>query len=259
MSSKFAGSDGEQVQFAEDFEELADWFSTLIIRFANFELTKERVLQIWKLHPTFFFFFFFFFFFQYWVFFRSVHEKLTSVVVVGLQKSEVSEFEVGSFFSSSSLTDFRLWSSGLQISSYFGLLVITRFLCCYHLCVLCFFFFFINFFKPPFRFVHFSEFTKHLIFVFWDCCSHFLCFCVCWFVTTFVIYFVCLCVCVWFCCSFCNFYVFFIFSQFLLQFLSIMIFFSYCNFYMSWFVWFFVANLMFVNFCLSFCCNFYVC
>jgi hypothetical protein len=24
MSSKFAGSDGEQVQFAEDFEELAD-------------------------------------------------------------------------------------------------------------------------------------------------------------------------------------------------------------------------------------------
>ncbi len=56
----------------------------------------------------FFFFFLFLFFFQYWVFFRSVHEKLTSVVVVGLQKSEVSEFEVGSFFSSSSLTDFRL-------------------------------------------------------------------------------------------------------------------------------------------------------
>jgi hypothetical protein len=36
--------------------------------------------------------------FQYWVFFRSVREKLTSVVVVGLQRSEISEFEVGSFF-----------------------------------------------------------------------------------------------------------------------------------------------------------------
>jgi len=67
------------------------------------------------------------------------------------------------------------------------------------------------------------------------------------------------CVCVWFCCSFCKLYVFFIFSQFLLQFFSILIFFSYCNFYVSWFVWAFVANLMFVNFCLSFCCNFYVC
>jgi len=52
------------------------------------------------------------------------------------------------------------------------------------------------YFKPPFRFVHFFEFTEHLISVFWDCCSHFLCFCVCWFVTAFVIYFVCLCVCV---------------------------------------------------------------
>lgn len=85
--------------------------------------------------------------------------------------------------SSSSLTDFRLWSSGLQISSYFELLVITRFLCCDHPCVLCFFalgggFFF--FFSPPFRFVHFSEFTEHLISVFWDCCS-LLCFWVCWF------------------------------------------------------------------------------
>jgi len=57
MSSKFVGSDGEQVQFVEDFEELADWFPTLIIRFANFELAKERVLQIWKLHPVFLFFF----------------------------------------------------------------------------------------------------------------------------------------------------------------------------------------------------------
>ncbi len=61
MSSKFAGSDGEQVQFVKDFEELADWFPTLIIRFANFELAKERVLRIWKLHPVFLFFFFFFF------------------------------------------------------------------------------------------------------------------------------------------------------------------------------------------------------
>jgi hypothetical protein len=59
-----------------------------------------------------------------------------------------------------------------------------------------FFFFLINFFKPPFWFVRFSEFTEHLISVFWDCCSHFLCFCVCWFVIAFVIYFVCLCVCV---------------------------------------------------------------
>ncbi len=74
-----------------------------------------------------------------------------------------------------------------------------------------------------------------------------------------VILCVCVCVCVWFCCSFCKFYVFFIFSQFLLQFFSILIFFSYCNFYVSWFVWVFVANLMSVNFCLSFCCNFYVC
>ncbi len=41
--------------------------------------------------------------------------------------------------SSSSLTDFRLRSSGLRISSYFELLVITRFLCCDHLCVFCFF------------------------------------------------------------------------------------------------------------------------
>jgi len=67
----------------------------------------------------------------------SVREKLTFVVVVGLQRSEVSKFEVGSFFffksdwfstliirdlkfrnsklaafsSSSNLADFRLWSS----------------------------------------------------------------------------------------------------------------------------------------------------
>ncbi len=92
--------------------------------------------------------------------------------------------------------------------------------------------------------------------MFWDYCSHFLCFCVCWFVTTFVIYFVCVCV---ISLQFCNFYVFFIFSQLLLQFLSILIFFSHCNFYVSWFFWVFVANLMFVNFCLSFCYNFYVC
>jgi len=42
---------------------------------------------------------FFFFFFQCWVFFRSIREKLTFVVVVvGLQRSEVSEFKVGSLF-----------------------------------------------------------------------------------------------------------------------------------------------------------------
>jgi len=36
----------------------SNWFPTLIIRFANFELAKERVLQIWKLHPIFLFFYF---------------------------------------------------------------------------------------------------------------------------------------------------------------------------------------------------------
>jgi hypothetical protein len=53
--------------------------------------------------------------------------------------------------------------------------------------------------------------------------------------------------------------VFLILSQFLLQFTSILIFFSYCNFYVCQFVLVFVANLMCVNLCLSFCCNFYVC
>jgi hypothetical protein len=108
-----------------------------------------------------------------------------------------------------------------------------------------FLFFYINFFKPPFRFVHFSEFTEHLISVFWDCCSHFLCLCVYWFVTAFVIYFVCLCVCV-----------------ILLQFLQFL-----CVFY---FLSIFVAIFEYIVFCqllrflcelicLSFCCKSYVC
>jgi hypothetical protein len=123
-------------------------------------------------------------------------------------------------------------------------------LCCDHLCVLCFFafgfcfvffFFFQNFFKPPFRFVHFSEFTEPLISVFWDCCS-LLCFCVCWFVSAFAI----LCVCVillqflQFLCVFKNFVSIFVaiyenidFFQ-LFQFLCVLI-------------------------CLSFCCKSYLC
>jgi hypothetical protein len=164
---------------------------------------------------------------------------------VGLQRSEVSEFEVGSFFFFFKsdwfptliirFANFKLF----RVISYYQVFVLLPFL---HVV---FFFFFINFFKPPFWFVHFSEFIEHLISVFWDCCSHFLCFCVCWFVTAFVIYFVCLCVCV-----------------ILLQFLQFLCVFDFLSIFVAIFEYIdFFQLLQFLCelICLIFCCKSYVC
>ncbi|CAK9216428.1 unnamed protein product [Sphagnum jensenii] len=62
-------------------------------------ICKRKGSTIWKLHPV----FLFFFCLQYWVFFRSVCEKLRKDL-----KFRNSKLAASSSSSSSSLTDFRL-------------------------------------------------------------------------------------------------------------------------------------------------------
>jgi hypothetical protein len=112
---------------------------------------------------------------------------------VGLQRSEVSEFEVGSFFFFFKsdwfptliirFANFELF----RVISYYQVFVLWPSV---RVVFFCFWGLKKNKFMPPFLFVHFSEFTEHLISVFWDCCS-LLCFCVCWFCCGFFAIFVC--------------------------------------------------------------------